>query len=105
MREILELDGVPFQEDCAQVGSDGYKERAHKELRVFRKQLTRMFGEAPAGVKVYIKTNLHDFGTYYTLALSFDDEDEVATERAYNVDEKHPAEWDEEALTELGIVR
>jgi hypothetical protein len=105
MREVIDLDGTPYEEDCAQVGRDDYKERAMKELRAFTHQLTRLFGEAPEGVRVYIKSNPHDFGTYHTLAISFDEDDEVGSEWAYNVDSNIPAEWDAEALTELGIVR
>lgn len=105
MREVIEIDGTPYEEDCAQVGNDDYKVRAMKECRAFTKQLVRTFGNPPEGVRIIMKTNPHDFGTYYSMAITFDEENEVGSEWAYNVDNNIPANWDAEALAELGIIR
>ena len=99
--DSLELSSAPVGEECAQLGSDGYYEKAHKECKAFIKQLRRQFGQEPMGARLYVKSNPHDFGSYYEVACKFDSDNQEAVEYAYKVEAELPEEWDEEAKLEL----
>ena len=97
--DYLEIGPSPALEECAQVGSDDYANRTRKECRAFINQLRRTFGLEPAGAKLFIKANPHDFGTYYEVACRF--EDEASQEYAIKLENEMPERWDAEAKTEL----
>jgi hypothetical protein len=99
----LYLGATPFGEDCAQVGSADYADKARKECRAFINQLKRVFGEPPPGSEFQIKSNPHDFGTYYEVVIKFDEKDTKAVDYAFHVESHQPEEWDEEAKRELGL--
>ena len=99
--DSLELSSAPVGENCAQLGSDGYYEKAQKECKAFIKQLRRQFGNEPTGARLCIKANAHDFGSYYEVACKFDPQYEEAIEYAYKLEANLPEEWDEEAKKEL----
>ena len=42
MREYLELRPTPRSEDCAQLGTNGFHERARREAAVYVRQLNRV---------------------------------------------------------------
>lgn len=100
MRDSLDLGSAPSGEECAQVGRDDYHDRARRECRAYIHQLRRTFGEEPAGARLSIKANDHDFGTYWSVVCSFDGGNEAATDYAYRC-ESGPESWDEEARWEL----
>lgn len=100
----LDLGSAPANENCAQIGvHDDYPARAKRECRALAQQLMRICGQPPPGVWFRIMRNPHDFGTYYSLAVEFDPNDEDAVAYAYRCDKMSPSEWDAEALRELGI--
>jgi hypothetical protein len=99
--ENLSLSPVPIAEDCAQVGWDSYRELAKLECKVFIEQLRRTHGEEPRKCGFVIKANPHDFGTYYDVEVSFDENDEEASDYAYKVEGNLPHHWDELAKDEL----
>jgi hypothetical protein len=70
------------------------------ECEVLKNQLIRMFGECET-VTIKSKSNAHDFGTYYSLCIYFNDDNETESEFVYNIEEKFPENWDEESLKEL----
>ena len=72
MQDCLDLGSSPSHEDCAQVGSEGYAQRAPRECRAYIGQLRRLFGEEPDGARLSIKSNPHDFGTYFSAVCYFD---------------------------------
>lgn len=99
MREYLELGPVPYEEDCAQVGAGNYHEKARKECTAYKHQLERLF---PKGTFT-IKSNPHDFGSYYEVCIVYNDNDESSSDYAFNVESNLPSNWDEKAKKELGI--
>jgi hypothetical protein len=99
--DSLELASAPVGEECAQLGSDGYYERAKKECNAFIRQLRREFGNEPVGARLYIKSNPHDFGNYYEVACKFDENCQEATEYAFDLEARLPENWDEKAKVEL----
>ena len=99
--EEIFLGPVPASENCAQVGSSGYTERARKECRAYINQIRRAFGDPPMGGALKIISCPHDFGTYYEVVAFFDDRFPDSVQWAFGVEEGLPDEWDEEAKVEL----
>lgn len=101
MSDSLNLSPTPLSEPCAQLGEPNYSSQSRKECQAFIGQLKRVFGEPPPGAYFKITSNPHDFGTYRDIDIVFNDEDEVASEYAYQVEANLPEFWDEEAKKEL----
>jgi hypothetical protein len=99
--EHLTIGPSPAGEDCAQVGSPDYAKQARKECTAFVNQLRRQFGEEPDGASLRIKSNPHDFGSYYEVGVDYDPDDEAAVAYALKVEREAPEEWDAEAQKEL----
>ena len=98
----LDLGSAPSDEDCASVGvDDNYEVRAKRECRALANQFRRICGDPPPGARFRIMTNPHDFGTYYSLVIDFDQEDADAVAYACRCDEESPSEWDMAARLEL----
>ena len=112
MRDYIEIGSSPASESCAQVGGDNYYERAQKECRAFINQLWRFLSETkeinpanqPEKFKLRVKSNPHDFGTYYEVAAYFDDEDDKSMDLAFYLEGNAPTSWDKEARAELGLI-
>jgi hypothetical protein len=103
MRDYVDLDSVPCDEDCEQLGANYDPIKAKNEVVAYKHQLLRIFGEPPEGVSIRVKSNPHDFGSYYSIVITFDDNDESGIEWAYNIEDKAPHKWDQEALNELNL--
>jgi hypothetical protein len=102
MKDYLDLDTVPCDEPCASVGQPDYSKRARLEARAYVAQLERAFPLAvDAGVYFRVKSNPHDFGSYLSVQVVFDDEDEAQTEWAYTIESELPNTWDDDARNEL----
>ena len=102
----LDLGSAPSDEDCAQLGvDDNYVTRAKRECRALINQFKRICGDAPPGAHFRIMANPHDFGTYYSVAIHFDPNDQDAVAFAYRCDEESPSEWDMAARLELDAAR
>jgi hypothetical protein len=101
--DYLTIGSSPAEEECAQVGKEGYGEKAQKECRAFINQLVRQFGEPPYGARFSVKNFPHDFGTYKEVCVIYDENSEEAIAFAFKVEAESPANWDEEAKKELGL--
>lgn len=102
MREYMELSVVPYDEPCVQVGSEDYGRWSRIECKAYIAQLRREFGVEPEGASMYTKSNPHDFGTYYEVAVRYDDDIEAALDYAYLVEGGvSEGKWDEAAKQEL----
>lgn len=95
-KDSIDLDGSPCDEDCAQLGEPGYAVRAMAECRQYIKAIVRKLGEPPEGCELRVRSNRHDFGTYHTVAVIFDDRNEKAMRYAFAVESDGPTEWTEE---------
>lgn len=100
MMDELYIGCTPADEECAQVGSSDYTERARKECRAYINQLIREFGEPPEGCRLAIKSNSHDFGTYYSVVCKYNDSEAAAT-YAFKCEGEGSGTWDDEARKEL----
>lgn len=100
----VELGPVPVNENCQQVGTPNYDhDRARKECEVFRDLIRRTVGEEPAGARLVVKDQYHDFGNYYEVVCKFDENNTPAEDYAFRCEEEAPVNWDEQAKKELGI--
>lgn len=80
-------------EDCAQVGREGYHEQALAECRAYIAAIKKKLGEPPAECRLRVKSNPHDFGTYYSVVAECDDE--TGYEYALRAESEAPQTWDE----------
>ena len=103
-REWIDISCTPSGEDCEQLGPNYDPVKAKAECKAFMGQLRRMFGEEPAGARLKIKANPHDFGTYQQVVCEYNDKNEEACEYAYKCEREMPEYWDEQAKIELGLV-
>lgn len=94
MRDFISIGSVPFDEDCAQVGSENYRERARAECARFRDLLQKLYPAAQFRVKSFP----HDFGTYYEVVAYYDDNDEEQVKAAFDAEGCEFGTW--EALEE-----
>jgi hypothetical protein len=102
--DYLTIGSSPAEENCAQVGADNYGELSRKECNAFVKQLERQFGQPPFGARFAVKSFPHDFGSYKEVCVIYNDDIEEAVEFAFKVENESPAQWDDEAKAELGLV-
>lgn len=101
--DVLEIASVPIDEDCAQLGvMDDYRQLALRECAALKRQLTRVFGDPPTGARLVTKSNPHEFGTYFEVAVEFDANNTRAVDYAYKLEAETPAKWDKIAIEELG---
>ncbi len=71
IRDSLYIGESPWEETCAQVGSDMYLVNARKECQRFIDQIRRHYGDEPVGARLYTKSNPHDFGSYLSVECEF----------------------------------
>ena len=71
IRDSLYIGESPWDETCAQVGSDMYLVNARKECQRFIDQIRRHYGDEPVGARLYTKSNPHDFGSYLSVECEF----------------------------------
>lgn len=88
------LGPSPSMEECAQVGSVGYTERAREECARFRKLIVKKMGVPPQGASVQTKSFNHDFGTYFEVVCLFDSFYPEAVEYAYRCEDEAPPYWE-----------
>ena len=101
MKDEMVIGSSPINEDCAQVGSPDYFEKAQKECKAFLKQLVRVFGEPPEKAKLKVKGFSHDFGTYYEVVVDYNDEVEKEVDYAFLLEGEMLENWDKIALQEI----
>jgi len=103
MRDTYEIGSSPNEEECAQVGSDNFTERAKRECTAYKNQLERAFPGMPGGMYLSVKSCPHDLGTYYDVVVHFDDEREDHSEFLWGKLEVGCDVWDDEARKELNL--
>lgn len=90
-----EFGPVPYDEQAAQSGTDGYTPRARQECQRLIELLREKFGPEPEGVTLQIGSNPHDFGTYYDVRAVYADGDERGHAYGLAIDANVPATWDD----------
>ncbi|PNX48816.1 MAG: hypothetical protein BV459_01490 [Thermoplasmata archaeon M11B2D] len=95
MMDSIYIGSTPWDEPCAQVGEPGYAEKAMDECNRFIALLRKKFGPEPEGARLFIKRNLHDFGTYLSVECKYEVGNEAAEKYAYRCESETPATWDD----------
>lgn len=108
MIETLSLGSSPVNEPCAQTTDPDYGLKASNECHRYLNQLHRHYeanhdgNSLPLGCKLLIKGSMHDYGTYYEVAVKFDASDPYQLDAAYWLESNCPLVWDEEkALSDV----
>jgi hypothetical protein len=93
------LGAGPAEEGCAQVGSDGYEERATVECRAYIAAIQIVCGDPPPKARLLVEWANHDFGRYAEVVVAFDRNDREAAEYAARCDAQAPTTWAAAGLT------
>lgn len=97
--EIYWLGSAPALEDCAQVGSPDYARDAKAECRAYIEAIRAVCGGEPEGARLTVKSQAHDFGAYYEVAVVFDGNNREAADYAAKCDEHAPTTWEQAGMT------
>lgn len=91
--EIYWLGSAPAEESCVQVGDPDYARDAKNECRQYMAAIRIVCGEPPEGAKLVVRSQPHDFGSYFEVAVVFDGTNREAVAYAAKVDEQAPTTW------------
>jgi len=94
MENYFSIGPSPYEEDCAQVGTPGYREKAIPECTRYIELLRRTIGPEPEGARLGIKWFDHDFGPYCEVVCYFTAEITESAEYAQRCEDDSPATWD-----------
>jgi hypothetical protein len=94
MRNYFCIGPSPYEENCAQVGEPGYREKALAECTRFIQLLRDMFGPEPEGAQLSVTWFEHDFGAYCEVACYFNPESHASIEYAQHCEDHAPATWE-----------
>jgi hypothetical protein len=92
--DYIDIGSTPADEECAQVGSPDYARRAREECNRFINLIRHVVGPEPEGARLTVKSNPHDFGTYYEVVCYYDTENEEARKYAYRCERDAPTRWE-----------
>jgi hypothetical protein len=98
-KDVVYLGCAPAEEECAQVGSPDYEDRAKRECLAYIEAIRAVCGPEPEGAKLKIKRDIHDFGSYLEVACEYDTENRTAAEYAARCDDHAPTTWAEAGVT------
>ena len=102
MRDLYELESTPCEEKCVQVTKEGgYEEAMRAECRRYADMLSDRFQGLPEGTYFRVKSCSHDFGTYYEVTFSYDDDIETHVKAMVFVDNNLPKTWNDTAVLEF----
>lgn len=91
----LNIGPVPYEEDCAQLGSTpDFANVARVECRAYCAALIAHYGVPPDGARLRVLSCPHDFGTYYEVYAFYDSDDRAASDYAVTV-EQGLARWED----------
>jgi hypothetical protein len=94
-RDYIDIGPSPADEECAQVGSPDYAQRAREECNRFIDLIRQVMGPEPEGARLAVKSNPHDFGAYYEVVCYYDTDNEEASKYAYRCEGEAPSTWDD----------
>jgi len=94
----ISVGPAPADEPCAQVGEDGYLQRAREECHRFIGLLRRKLGKEPPGARLLVKSFPHDFGEYLEVVCCHDGS-EAALGYALKCEGEAPARWVDHVVT------
>ena len=100
MRDYIEIGSSPCDEHCVQVNPEGdYHDAMKAECRRFLELIRKKLGPEPAGARLAVKSNAHDFGIYYECGCYFDDVYPESQAYAFRCESDAPRTWDDDHLS------
>lgn len=105
MTDYMEIGPTPSEEPCEQTGRDYRPDVARAECRLFIRAIKLECGEPPEGASLVVRSNPHDFGTYYEVAVRYDDNNSAAVDYAFRVENEAPDRWPESLRAEAEGLR
>ena len=100
MRDYISIGSAPCEEACVQVNPEGdYHQAMRAECLRFLELVSKKLGPEPEGASLAIKSNPHDFGTYYEVVCYFEDSNEEAREYALLCEGEAPLTWGDDTLS------
>lgn len=94
-QDIYWIGPCPAEEEAVQIGDADYATTAKGQCRKYIEAIRQVCGPEPEGARLTIKSQPHDFGSYYEVAVVFDGENEAAAAYAAKCDEHAPTTWPE----------
>jgi hypothetical protein len=95
-KDFIFIGGTPAEEPCVGINERGdYHEAMKAECRRFIAFLRAHFGREPVGAALKVKSQEHDFGTYYEVVCWYDDQIEAAVDYAYQCEGEAPSHWND----------
>jgi hypothetical protein len=83
------------------MGDANFASYSKMEARALMNQILRTFGQPPERTSLRMIACPHDFGTYYDVAVVYDDDSAESQEWMLKVEGELPCNWDSEAIKEL----
>lgn len=96
MKDRIEIGPCPSDEECVPVGDQDYEARAKEECGRFIKLIRQKLGPEPAGARLGITANPHDFGTYLEVVCHYDDAFPESVDYAFRCEAEAPRTWSDE---------
>jgi hypothetical protein len=97
--DVIYLGPAPALEECAQVGSPDYQDRALRECRAYAEAIRKVLGPEPEGARLRVVRQEHDFGAYLEVVVEYDGTDEWAARYAARCDAEAPTTWAQAGMT------
>lgn len=88
---------APYDEKCVLIGQPVFDVRAKLEGQLFIDQIHAYYGKPVGSGELYVKSNNHDFGVYYSLEYRYDHSDREALDYGImveNDDKRVLGRWD-----------
>lgn len=100
MSHLIDIGGAPANEDCAQLGQTvNFDEANTVEVMAYKLAIIARHGMPPEGCRLAVHNNHHDFGTYRTLVLRIENEDDEAVSAYADAVEEGLGSWLEAGIT------
>ena len=98
MKESIYIGSTaPYDEKCVLVGQPAFDVRAKLEGQLFIDQIHAYYGKPVGSGELYVKSNNHDMGVYYSLEYKYDRSDRDAFNYGImveNDDQRILGRWD-----------
>lgn len=95
MMEYLYLGPTPYEEDAIQLTPTCDTIAMRKQVRDYVTMLEQRFPDAPEEAYFSIKSEYHDYGTYYEAIVKYNEDNEDAVKYAFCVESNLPARWND----------
>ncbi len=86
---------TPPEETCANVGDPDYMAKAAPEAQRYIEVIRRKLGREPAGARLAVKSNPHDFGHYLDVVCHYEEGNDDAVAYAFRCESEGPKTWDD----------